>query len=483
MKKIAIACLNTNRAIGLNSQLLYKIPSDMQWFKEKTSYINLLKQKNIILMGRKTFESLPNKKPLKDRLNIVISSNADKLKKTYKYTGLKFFKSIDDSLNYCDKNNENFNNLYVCGGGKIYEHFIKNDLLDHIYINQIVEPNLNIGDVFFPEICKKKYNLNSSTKIIYDKKGVLIGENIKYGIKYEPQIYSRYQNSEEQRYLNLLKEVSILGNERKSRNSITYSKFGLHLDFCLQNRTFPLLTTKKVHFKSVVHELLWFLSGKTNIEYLKKNKVNIWDKNTSVEFLKKNNLDYKDGETGPIYGFQWRHFNARYLGDTTDYTGKGVDQIQNVIDLINNEPMSRRIFMSAWNPCQLDEMCLPPCHVSYQFYVTYNERNEKLLSCMMYQRSGDLFLGIPFNIASTALLTYLIGNITNCIPDKIYITIGDAHVYENHLVSVKEQLNRKSFRFPTIKIKKKKNINDFEINDIELIGYNSHDKIKADMIA
>jgi len=486
MKKIAIACLNYNRAIGLNNNLIYKIPSDMKYFRHVTESSNITKdKKNVILMGRKTFESLPKMKPLKNRFNLVVSSQSDKLSQKFKYNNLKFFNNIDESLDFCNNKSKYLGDLYVCGGGQIYDYFLKNDLLDEILINKIIEPKIDIGDVFFPNICEKTYNYSLfNEKIIHhDDNCIISNNNKKISTKFINQRFVRYNNFEEQKYLDLLKEVSHVGYERNTRNSITKTRFGVKLDFCLKKSTFPLITTKKVHFKSVVHELLWFLSGKTNIDYLKKNKVNIWNKNTSLNFLRKNNLNYKEGETGPIYGFQWRHFNAKYLGDTTEYKGKGIDQIQNVINLINNDPTSRRIFMSAWNPCQIKEMCLPPCHVSYQFFVSFNEKKEKLLSCMMYQRSGDLFLGIPFNIASTALLTYLIASVTNCTPDKISIVIGDAHIYDNHIDAINRQLKRKSYRFPKIEVNKKSNIDDFVFEDIKLIDYKSHGPIKADMIA
>jgi dihydrofolate reductase/thymidylate synthase len=229
-------------------------------------------------------------------------------------------------------------------------------------------------------------------------------------------------------YLNALKDILENGNYRKTRNSETYSKFSIKLDFDIRTN-FPLLTTKKIYWNGVLEELLWFIKGDTNSKNLEKKKVNIWNNNTSRTYLDSIGLDnYEEGECGPIYGFQWRHFGAEYKGCNSNYNGLGIDQLQNCIDLIKNDPTSRRIFMSAWNPSQLDQMCLPPCHVSYQFYVS----DDNLLSCILYQRSGDMFLGVPFNIASVSLLVYMIASLTKKKPGYISLVIGDAHIYKNH---------------------------------------------------
>ena len=284
----------------------------------------------------------------------------------------------------------------------------------------------------------------------------------------------------ERNYLNALKDILENGEKRITRNSTTLSKFSIKLDFDIRY-SFPLLTTKKVYWKGVVYELLWFIKGDTNSKNLENNNVNIWKANSSRNFLDKNNLDdYEEGDCGPIYGFQWRHFGTEYKHFYYNYCGKGVDQLQNCIDLIKNDPYSRRIFMSAWNPIQLNNMCLPPCHVSYQFYVS--EKNE--LSCTLYQRSGDMFLGIPFNIASVSLLTYIIANITDKKPGFISIIIGDAHIYENHIEQVKIQLKREPYELPTLKINKNySNINDYKFENFELENYKYHNIIRAEMVA
>jgi thymidylate synthase len=219
---------------------------------------------------------------------------------------------------------------------------------------------------------------------------------------------------------------------------------------------FPLLTTKKVHLKSVIHELLWFLKGSTNIGYLKENGVSIWD-----EWADEN------GDLGPVYGSQWRSWQ------TSD--GSTIDQISNLIENIKNNPDSRRLIVSAWNVGEVDKMKLPPCHCFFQFYIA----NDKL-SCQLYQRSADIFLGVPFNIASYALLTLMIAQVTNLAPGEFVHTLGDAHIYSNHIEQVKQQLSREAKDLPIMKINPHiKDIFSFKYDDFEILNYDPHPLIKA----
>ena len=290
----------------------------------------------------------------------------------------------------------------------------------------------------------------------------------------------------ELKYLNSLRYILDNGEERQTRNAKTLSIFGIQLEFDLKDG-FPLLTTKKMYWKGIIEELLWFLKSDTDSKNLSNKKVRIWDGNSTREYLDTRGLNqYEEGWCGPIYGYQWRHFNAEYKGPNHDYTGQGVDQLKNCIELIKNNPTSRRIYMSAWNPCQLDEMCLPPCHISYQFYVENANSNclsDRKLSCQMYQRSGDMFLGVPFNIASTALLTNMIANHCGISLGKIKLVIGDAHIYQSHVNQVKEQLKRSPSILPSILIKKKvDDLSEYNSSDIELLDYHSAGPIKARMV-
>ena len=287
----------------------------------------------------------------------------------------------------------------------------------------------------------------------------------------------------EYQYLNLLSRVIEQGERRQTRNGYTYSVFGGNLHFDLQNG-FPLLTTKRVFFRGVIEELLWFIRGKMDSKLLEEKGVNIWKGNSSRQYLDSIGLtSYREGDCGAVYGHQWRHFGATYRDCDTDYTGNGIDQLAECIRQIKHEPGSRRILMSAWNPTQMPEMVLPPCHVSYQFYVS--GENNQYLSCMMYQRSADSFLGLPFNIASVSLLTHIIAHFTGKIAKDVYISIGDIHIYEEHLPVVKEQLTRKPYQFPTIRINGDipTNIEDYTNDMIMLENYVSHGTLKAEMKA
>jgi len=293
------------------------------------------------------------------------------------------------------------------------------------------------------------------------------------------EVVSSLGNVEEQQYLDLIKKVLETGIKRMDRTGTgTISVFGAQMRFSLRDNVFPLLTTKRVFYRGVVEELLWFIRGDTNANHLAAKGVHIWDGNGSRTFLDGRGLQHRqEGDLGPVYGFQWRHFGAKYVDMHTDYTGQGVDQLQEVIDTIRRNPDDRRIILSAWNPVDLQVMALPPCHLLVQFYVA-----EGRLSCQMYQRSADLGLGIPFNIASYALLTIMIAHVCNLEPGDFVHTIGDAHVYLNHIEALEEQLKRTPRQFAKLTIRRKvDSIDDFKADDFELVGYQPHGKIEMKM--
>jgi len=242
--------------------------------------------------------------------------------------------------------------------------------------------------------------------------------------------------------------------------------------------SFPLLTTKSVFWRGVAEELLWFLNGETSAAKLQEKKIKIWDGNSSREFLDSIGLTHREeGDLGPVYGWQWRHFGAEYKDMHTDYTGEGVDQVAEVLDKIKNKPNDRRIIMTAWNPADLHKMALPPCHMFAQFYVANGE-----LSCQMYQRSADLGLGVPFNIASYALLTCLFAHLTGLKRGDFIHTIGDAHVYLNHVDALKEQLTREPRPFPTLDIADSvKSVEGATFADFTINNYKPHGKIEMKM--
>lgn len=287
------------------------------------------------------------------------------------------------------------------------------------------------------------------------------------------------KNHDEQQYLDLISNILKNGNKKTDRTGTgTMSMFGAQMRFNLRNGTFPLLTTKKTFWRGIAEELFWFIQGSTNANDLVEKKVHIWDGNGSREFL--DSLGFTDREVndlGPVYGFQWRHFGAEYVDTKTDYTGQGIDQLMDVINKIKNRPDDRRIIMCAWNPADLNKMALPPCHCLVQFYVANGE-----LSCQLYQRSADMGLGVPFNIASYALLTHMIAHVTDLKPGDFVHTLGDAHVYLNHIEPLTVQLGRQPKEFPKLVIKRKvENIEDFKFEDFAVEGYEPHPKITMDM--
>ena len=317
------------------------------------------------------------------------------------------------------------------------------------------------------QIQKKKESGDKFTNEIYGTSNV--SDSIFSNIQ-------RFQH-EEYQYLNLIHNIIDNGTWEEGRNGKTKSIFGNMMRFSLKDGKIPILTTKKTAWKTCLKELLWFIRGKTNNNLLRGQGVHIWDGNSTPEFLKSRNLShYSEGELGPIYGHQWRHFNAKWEGDE-DYTGDGVDQLQQIIDALKDpkQRTSRRLIMSAWNPCQLDEMALPPCHILCQF----NLHDGNKLSCSMYQRSGDFPLGIPFNIASYSFLTHLIAKHCGLEAYEFVHFVGNCHIYEDHVEPMKEQITREPYPIKQVR----ENISDYQLDDFEIHNYQSHDAIKMKMVA
>ncbi len=272
-------------------------------------------------------------------------------------------------------------------------------------------------------------------------------------------------------YLDLLRHVLESGKDKGDRTGTgTKSVFGYQMRFDLREK-FPLLTTKKLHTKSIIHELLWFLSGDTNVKYLQDHGVTIWNEWATAEQCAR--FGRKEGDLGPVYGHQWRNFGATRNADGT-YQKDGVDQITNLVEGIRKNPNGRRHIVSGWNPAEADLVALPPCHTLFQFYVSGGE-----LSCQLYQRSADIFLGVPFNIASYAMLTHMIAQACGLKPGDFVHTLGDAHLYSNHLEQAKLQLSREPRPLPTFTLAPRPTIFDHKFEDFVFTGYDPHPGIKA----
>ena len=284
---------------------------------------------------------------------------------------------------------------------------------------------------------------------------------------------------EENQYLNLIDDILSDGTTEEGRNGTTFAVVGAAMHFSLNDRRVPFLTTKRLAWKTCLKELLWFVRGDTDNTLLQAQNVHIWDGNASREFLDSRGLtDRDEGDLGPIYGFQWRNFGGDY--NDKDGSKQGVDQLQAVIDALKDpeQRTSRRLIVSAWNPCQLDEMALPPCHVLMQFHVTDGTR----LSCSLYQRSGDVGLGVPFNIASYSMLTHLLAHHCDLDAHEFVYHLGNAHIYDDHVEALKEQAKREPHEFPRIAIRAlHDDINDYVVEEFEVQGYECHDAIPMTM--
>lgn len=467
MKYSLIVAHDLNRGIGKNNELPWKLKGEMRFFRTITTNP---KYTNCVVMGRRTWESIPEKfRPLKGRQNIVISSS--ETSSFPEVPGLLIMKSFDE-LDFYLSSNE-YGKVFFIGGIQIYMEALRRYKLNELHITEILcEYDC---DTFLPEFSLSNYR-NTLTSIKEEN-----------GVYYRQKYYTSDKRpktiSDEGNYLFLLSYILRKGEYTKDRTNVgTLETFnGRQLSFDLKDK-FPLLTSKRVAFRILAEELLFFLSGKTNNKILQSRGVKIWEGNSSREYLDSiGQNDRIEGDLGKFYGFQWRHWGAEYVDCETDYYNKGFDQLSEILHQIKTTPESRRIIVTSWNPTDLKNVCLPPCHMLYQFYV--NKRDSEL-SCHMYQRSADMFLGVPFNIASYALLTYLIAKTCDLTPKRLIITYGNAHIYLSHLSAVDEQLKRKKnlYDFPQLNIKNKRDkLEDYTFEDLELLNYKHHPTIKAEM--
>lgn len=391
-----------------------------------------------------------------------------------------------------------FNDNIVSGANMQYisKLYIAHITTKLTMLNDTININKN-NNTFEQEL--KKFRKYESNKNNYD--GVINDDNIVTNssfnnttinvttISYKMKKYIKYNNDELQ-YLNIMSDILRNGNYRQTRNAKTYSLFSKYMTFDLKNNSFPLLTTKKMFLRGIFEELIFFLNGSTNTKILEEKNVNIWKGNTSTEFLQANNLNYNEGDMGPMYGYQLMHYNAEYNGCDADYTNCGINQLNNVIHLLKTDKFSRRIMMTTYNPIQAEQGVLYPCH---GIVIQFGIENDNELCCHMYQRSADWVLGVPFNIASYALLTIIICKLVNndisddsmkLIPGKITMSFGDVHIYDEHVMTSYEQSRREPYLFPTLKINKQiTNVNDLTFNDLIIENYQCHPALKAKMIA
>jgi dihydrofolate reductase / thymidylate synthase len=467
MEFTIIAAVN-NGIIGVDGNIPWHDREDLKMFRNITSTADDGKV-NILIVGRKTYEGMPNLES-RTRKVMVISKTS--------VPGVLYAPSLTVALQYSSRAS-NIHKIFVIGGGQLYSEAINSPYCKEMYITQIVADivaKTEIEITRFPDI-PASYMLRSSTSLSS-------GSTLQY-------YQNRYGTSPiEREYLDILNRIMREGNVKNDRTGVgTIGLFGctLHHEFVEADGryTFPLLTTKKVFLKGIIHELLFFLRGQVDNDLLTREGVNIWNGNTTREFLDSRGLQHMEtGSLGKAYGFQWRHWGAEWRGKNADYTGSGHDQIADILHKLKHEPNSRRIVLSAWNVSDLKDMCLEPCHTMYVFNVQACNGVPKLY-CHLTQRSGDMFLGIPFNIASTALLTMILAKAAGIVPGGIMMTIIDAHIYQNHINAVKTQLERTGLMLPTMHISHPlQSITDIEGLSYEnfiLRDYTPHPAIPAPM--
>lgn len=472
-----IAATDVHGVIGDEGTIPWRCKKDLEFFKTMTLH-------GCVIMGRKTWESLPVK-PLPERINIVVSStlkpNQTKMHKDYYVT-------CDFQSAYELATSMSTNKIFVIGGKHLYMEALIHPCLNKVYLTRLpIECQKLVNPVYFPEIKLDPTMCLTNTSV------QTVAVKCNKVTTVTPAQFETYERKSadrgEQGYLNLLTTLINHGDYRNTRNGQVASMFSYDLSFDLQHH-FPLLTTKRLPWNMIVKELFHFVNGSTDAKQLQEQNIHIWDGNTSREFLDKVGLEhYQEGDMGPMYGFQWNHFGAKYQGCDHDYTNQGFNQLQYVMETLEKDPMSRRSIMTTFNPQQSDQGCLYPCHgITVQFYVL-ERHNVRYLDCKMYQRSADAFLGLPFNIASYGFLMHMMcatltkrSNITYK-PRKLHMSLGDVHVYEEHFSAVKEQITREPFIPPTVSITPKESLYQYDISDFVVNDYHHHPAIRAKMKA
>jgi dihydrofolate reductase/thymidylate synthase len=466
MITVVLAC-DRNFGIALNNAIPWDIELDRQFFYDHTL-------DSVVIMGLHTWLTLPDThRSLPKRITIVLSTSfkqADII--TQNSTGALTYvvPSLSAAMELC--NAQHLDKIVICGGVSVYVAAIEQLNIDAVHVTQIHHDYQCDKFVNIPELLHKNHIANASQKeytfeLLDNKSGQMVLVSfMKWSLSFG------YDFPAENVYIDGIYDILRNGHQRDTRNANVISTFGKTLTFDI-SESFPLLTTKRVFFKGIVEELLFFLRGDTNTTHLSQKGVKIWEPNTSREFLDKHNYtNYIAGDMGPMYGYQWRHFNETYNGCLMAYT-KGYDQLDYCIHLLKTDPYSRRIMMTTYNPLQAHEGVLYPCHgIAIMFYVDKMHR----LSCMMTQRSADYICGVPFNIASYALLVYLLCEIINndtsyqgkfFSPGKLILQLGDTHIYTEHVSAAMRQLLRTPKLFPKLSFARRiTDLNDVTANDI-----------------
>lgn len=465
---IIVAFSSKNFGIGKDGKLPWNIQKDLVHFSQIT-------KNSTVVMGHNTWKSIPNdKKPLKNRFNVVVSSKTNLFDENNINNGVIVIHP-DYLDNYIDSLLSN-GDVFIIGGEKLYEKYM--GVADNIYAT-LVDKHYEC-DTFFPIEKFRKYEIDTYSEAEYSEE-----EQCNYRfIKYKKSENGKINN--ESQYLNLMKNILENGKNRPDRTGVsTRSLFGTSMVFDISS-SIPILTTKQVGWKTILRELLWVLSGSSDSKELERKKVTIWRDNTSIEFLKNRGLDYKAGITGPLYGHNFRHFSAPFIPGKTNYQGEGIDQMANLIESLKKDKYSRRHMLTTFDPSTVHQAVLYPCHANILNYFVEQDDIDKdkyYLDCCVYNRSQDVLLGVPFNIGSYAMLSYIVANLTDMHPRKLTFFMGDTHIYKNHIDACFLQTQRNPLPSPIFKVHDIKNLKLEEISEekFELVGYLSHPKISAPM--
>lgn len=473
--KLIVAC-DTKNGIGKDNDIPWKLTKELKYFKQITTHSNNQLLKNVVIMGRKTWESIPIKyKPLPNRINIVLTSKAENFTNT---NDLFYSKSITDCIELIKTiENVNMDNIFVIGGGTIYKTFLENYAIQKIYLTEVYQ-NFDC-DTYFPEI-PDKFKLGTVSKFIEDN-GIYY-RNIVYYNATNFMYDTFWKNNEEQQYLDCMKRILKTGCEKLDRTNVgIFYTFGEMFKYDLSD-TFPALTTRRQFLRGIFEELQFYISGKTDNKNLNDKNVNIWNGNTTREFLDSRGLThYPEGDMGETYGFNFRHYGAEYKTCKEDYSGQGFDQIEYILNLIKTDPTSRRIIIDIWNGSTINKSALPPCLCKYQFNVNIET---KTLDLMIYLRSSDFFLANNWNVCTGAFFVHMICNLKDIdlTPGILTVVTGDTHIYKTHLEQATLNLERIPRPFPKLVIKnKKEKLEDFKFEDMKILGYKPYKSISADM--
>lgn len=463
-----IVAYDNKRGIGLNGDMPWHVPADLKHFSNITS-------SNIVIMGRKTWDSLPDEhRPLKNRINYIVSSTMDQ-DIDIDNKNVFVLKSLDDCLGHIMIRQFNKRKIFIIGGQQLYNEAINHSKLNKIHVTEIYK---DFGcDKHFSEL-PDRFNLSDVSHFKKTKDDIYFRF-----LTYTLENYdTKWVNNEEMQYINMLQHIFDNGLERSDRTGVgTVSTFGKQFEYNLED-TFPLLTTKRMFVRAIFEELALYISGKTDNGILQEKGIHIWDGNTTRDFLDKRGLvDYKENDMGETYGFNFRHYGAEYKGFSEDYTGQGFDQLSYVIYEIKNNPSSRRLIINLWNAKTMRRAALPACLCMYQFYV---DTKNKKLNLQIYIRSSDFFLANNWNTCTGAFLVYMICNLKgiDLEPGKLSVITGDTHIYLSHLEAVQKNLERTPKPFPKLIVKEQKDsIEEFTWEDFKIVGYKPYPNISAPM--